>query len=123
MAPDVEELVRGIMEFWQNTILNEENYKRIMAMPHDEILDWIAYQSRYFPSLTQAEWLRVMESVDSGNLNRYAGLFCIKRSSENISKTVCALVTNDNLYEYAKMLCSGDPTQEAKGSQDNQDEK
>ena len=32
MAPDVEELVRGIMEFWQNTILNEENYKRIMAI-------------------------------------------------------------------------------------------
>jgi len=123
MAPDVEELVRGIMEFWQNTILNEENYKRIMAMPRDEKLDWIAYQSRFFPSMTQAEWQRVMESVDSGNLNRYAGLFCIKRSSEDIAKAVSALVTNDSLYEYAKMLCSGDPTKEAKGSQDNQDEK
>ena len=54
MAPDVEELVRGIMEFWQNTILNEENYKRIMAMPRDEKLDWIAYQSRFFPSMTQS---------------------------------------------------------------------
>ena len=123
MAPDVEELVRDLMEFWQDTILNEENYKRIMAMPHDEILDWIAYQSRYFPSMTAEEWQRVMESVDSGKLNRYAGLFCIKRSSEDIAKAVSALVTNDSLYEYAKMLCSGDPTQEAKGSQDNQDEK
>ena len=115
MAPDVEELVRGIMEFWQNTILNDEDYKRIMAKPRDELLDWIAYQSRYFPSMTAEEWQRVMESVDSGNLNRYAGLFCIKRSSENIVKTVSALATNDSLYEYAKTLCSGDP------SQDNQE--
>ena len=55
-------------------------------------------------------------------LNRYAGLFCIKRSSEDIAKTVSALARNDSLYEYAKALCSGDSArgnQETKGNQDN----
>ena len=104
VTPDVKELVKGIMEFWQKKIIDNDEYKKIMDMTRDERLNWLAYQSRRFPNMTENEWTRIMEWVDGGNTDRYCGLFCIKLNSREISEVVRALAINDDLYEYGRGL-------------------
>ena len=106
IAPKVERLLQEILSFG-DTLLDRDEYRELSEESVMQQETWlVSSSSHFYGDLNDTDWEQIFTNLEKhpDSFSRYYSLFCIQLNKAVIRHAVMALVVNDELYTYARLL-------------------
>lgn len=104
MHPGLKKSLAKSMKFLVS-LLDEEEYKRLLEEPAETCCEWLVKQNRYI-LIGDEHWDKVFTNIenDINSFGRYYSLLRVKMDGHGLVDMCKALMINDELYEYSRSL-------------------
>lgn len=104
LCPSMERVL-GIFRCWLDMSLDNDGYWDLMEGDTKERLEWITNNDKNI-LLRDKDWERIFSEIENDyeSFGRYYELFSMTANFEEVNRLRIALLVNDDLYHYSKVL-------------------